>query len=236
MPAFQQDDRYGLMAFWADIPPENLFDFQKWHNCEHMPERVSIPGFKRGCRYRAWDERPHFLMFYETETADVLGSEAYLSALNAPTEWTKRALQHFRNPVRNIYRLIGSAGEEGAFVAPYIASLRFNANESIEAALSVERLQFVSHIGGVSRVRLYRVEEAVSGIVTSERKIYGGSPGAQRYLVLVECVSSPDDMQDMEKRIADSLFPPETPQAENQFFGEYWLEMTYEKKQERPGR
>ncbi|MGF1622424.1 MAG: hypothetical protein ACFCUR_17670 [Rhodomicrobiaceae bacterium] len=229
MSGLQQDASRGLMAFWADIPEDNLLDFQKWHNCEHMPERVSIPGFNRGCRYRGWDGRSHFLMFYETATADVLGSEAYLSALNAPTPWTRRALQYFRNPVRNIYELIGGAGQEGALVAPYIASLRFNVDESIEAA-SAERLRAISEMDGVARARLYRVEEAVSGIMTSERKIYGGGPGAQRYLALVECAASPDDMQDLEKLAADRLFPSDAPQAENLFFGDYWLEMTYEKR------
>jgi len=35
----------GMMAFWTDVDDENLLEVQKWHNCEHMTERVSIPGF-----------------------------------------------------------------------------------------------------------------------------------------------------------------------------------------------
>ena len=38
-------DSTGLMAFWADIEPTQLNRYQQWHNCEHIPERVSIPDF-----------------------------------------------------------------------------------------------------------------------------------------------------------------------------------------------
>ena len=45
----------GLMAFWADIDPDYEMRFLEWHNCEHMPERVSVPGFCEGRRYRGID-------------------------------------------------------------------------------------------------------------------------------------------------------------------------------------
>ena len=65
----------GLMAFWSDIDPDYVLQYQQWHNCEHIPERVTSPGFRRGCRYRAMDNRPHFLMFYETDTPNALATE-----------------------------------------------------------------------------------------------------------------------------------------------------------------
>jgi hypothetical protein len=42
----------GLMVFWADIDADYLPRFQEWHNTEHIPERISIPGFNVGRRYR----------------------------------------------------------------------------------------------------------------------------------------------------------------------------------------
>ena len=45
----------GLMAFWADIDTDYEMRFLEWHNCEHMPERVSVPGFCEGRRYRGID-------------------------------------------------------------------------------------------------------------------------------------------------------------------------------------
>jgi hypothetical protein len=45
-PAFVNSQ--GLLAFWADIDSDYVLRFQQWHNCEHMPERLSIPGFLGG--------------------------------------------------------------------------------------------------------------------------------------------------------------------------------------------
>ena len=45
-------DATGLMAFWSDIDDDYVLRYQEWHNCEHVPERVAIPGFLRGRRYR----------------------------------------------------------------------------------------------------------------------------------------------------------------------------------------
>jgi hypothetical protein len=38
----------GLMAFWASFERQDLARYVEWHNCEHMAERVSIPGFQTG--------------------------------------------------------------------------------------------------------------------------------------------------------------------------------------------
>jgi len=65
-------DAKGMMAFWTDIDDENLLEVQKWNNCEHMTERVSIPGFTVGRRYRGVDDAPTFFISYETRNTDVL--------------------------------------------------------------------------------------------------------------------------------------------------------------------
>ena len=81
----------GLMAFWTDIEDENILDVQKWHNCEHVTERITIPGFLVGRRYRGVEGHT-YLMYYETTDTRVLNSEAYLTALNNSTPWTKKSL------------------------------------------------------------------------------------------------------------------------------------------------
>ncbi len=48
----------GLMGFWADIDEDYVLRFQEWHNYEHIPERVGIPGFNAGRRYRGWTAHP----------------------------------------------------------------------------------------------------------------------------------------------------------------------------------
>jgi hypothetical protein len=172
----------GLMAFWARIEESYLDRFRQWHNSEHMPERVSIPGFLAGQRYLGHGSNNFFLMMYETREPAVLGGPDYLARLNAPTAWTRESLPHFREPARNIYRRTSVQGKTDLFAAPCMVSLRFNA-DAVDAGL----LAGVAAQAGVARTRLFEIDSAISGIQTSERKIYGGGPGEQRHLLLVEC-------------------------------------------------
>lgn len=206
----------GLMAFWADIDADYLQRYQEWHNCEHIPERVSIPGFREGRRYRLRGREGAFLMMYETEAPETLSSDAYLAALNAPTVWTREALTHFRDPVRNIYRLQDSSGAPGPFAAPWIASLRFNAAELPERWFSGLRAA-----PDVTRLRLYSVDEDISNIMTSERSVYGGGPGEQQYLLLVE-TATPE--------AAKAAFTDLPDSCTDAFTDEGWLEISHEWK------
>lgn len=183
----------GLMAFYADIEGEHVEDFRRWHNCEHMEERVALPGFLHGRRYRGYEGAPDFLMTYETETPAVLASEPYHAALNDPTPWTREALGWFRTPARAIYGLVAETGSEHWRPTPYLFTARFNVLEAVED-------DFVNGIGprlagdpvdgkAVTRGRLWRVDEPISGMMTSERRIYGGGPGDQKYLMTIEIVA-----------------------------------------------
>ncbi|MBC8239757.1 MAG: hypothetical protein ISR50_02470 [Alphaproteobacteria bacterium] len=200
------------MAFWADIDHDYTLRFQEWHNCEHIPERISIPGFNVGRRYRGIAGAPKFLMFYETDTAAVFASEAYMARLNDPTPWTQESLPHFGNPSRNIYSLEAAAGSVAPIEAPYVHTFRFNLAEGADIFAWLAKL---ADRDDVYRARLYAVDEDISNIMTSERQIYGGGPGAQKYLVLLETT--------LQCRTLDELAMP--PGAKNMFADSFRLEI-----------
>ena len=182
-------DATGLMGFWSDIDADYVTEFRRWHNCEHMAERVGIPGFLAGRRYCGNGDAAMFLMYYEAETPGVLGGEAYHAALNSPTPWTREALKHFRNPSRNIYRLIASEGAPPARATPYLATMRFNLSGNDDAIIADYRASVLPGLAShadIARARLWEIDAAISGMDTSERRIYGGGPGQQRYLLFVE--------------------------------------------------
>ena len=186
-----RDEPAGLMAFWADIDRDYESRFLEWHNCEHMPERVSVPGFREGRRYRALGEAPRYLMMYFTDGAHVLESDAYIERLNDPTPWTRESLGHFRNPSRNVYALLADHGRTSLRESPYLISSRFDvappAEDRLRPALRDRLLPGWTALHEVGRVRLYGIDAAVSGIETAERGIYEGGPGSQRFLLLVDC-------------------------------------------------
>lgn len=188
----------GLMAFWADIDVEYETRFLEWHNCEHMPERVSVPGFREGRRYRDLGGSPRFLMMYFTENAGVLGSDGYMARLDDPTPWTRESLGHFRNPSRNIYAVLADHGRTSLRESPYLITVRFDmapAEEArIRSSVAGALVPGLAALSDVGRVRLYGIDALVSGIETAERKIYEGGPGSQCYLLLAEC-ARPEAME-----------------------------------------
>jgi len=198
------------MAFWATLERQDLHRYVEWYNCEHMAERGLIPGFQTGRRYVVEGENGRFLQFYETETSSVLGSKPYLDALNNTTPWTKEALTWFRDSVRNIYELIGSCGKLGMFTAPYLAALRFNLEDGQDGNLlqiyTSKWLSALCEMPHVLRARLYRVDEEISKIMTSERKIYSGGPGGQRYLAFVEISNPFDQVGDPIAKASEQVF------------------------------
>jgi hypothetical protein len=67
-------------------------DYESWHTHEHMIERVAIPGFLRGLRYRSLTDAPRVCTIYHVASLSTLTSPAYLERLNNPTPWTSRSV------------------------------------------------------------------------------------------------------------------------------------------------
>lgn len=227
-----QDYGTGLMAFWSDIDDAYVLRYQQWHNCEHVPERVSTPGFRRGRRYRCTSGAAHFLMMYETDSPAVLASPAYMAKLNSPTDWTREALTHFRNPNRGIYSIAAQAGAEGAFCATWLTALRFTLTGAADAAAAADWLAVMAGRPGIGRVQLWRADVATSGIVTSERAIYGGSGPGDHLLLLIEA-DRPHDMQGDVLALGDAAVPALAARRDAAL-GRYWLEL-YHHSQQRTG-
>jgi hypothetical protein len=188
-----EEPKKGLLAIWSDVDPGYRVEFQKWHNCEHLRERVVIPGFSVGRRYQGIGEAPDFLMCYETDDSKVLASKPYLQAVNNPSSWTKEVIAHSKNIVRGIYRLVSWVGEKPMTEAPYLVVLKFNIalgkEEEVLRWCRKEQLPRISAIQGIHRGRLYRIDGEISHIRTEEQKLHGGGPGQQKLLALYEVAS-----------------------------------------------
>jgi hypothetical protein len=189
------DEPKGLLAIWANIDTDYELEFVEWHNCQHMEERVTIPGFHVGHRYRARGDERGFFMVYETDTADVMKSEPYLHSQNNPTPWTRESIGHFRDTLRTIYSVVAAAGDQPATDAPYVLLVRSNPPDRPDGAQEVirwyqeEHLPRLCAVEGALRARLYRADRGISNIVTAERKVHGASSGEQEFLALYELAS-----------------------------------------------
>lgn len=103
----------GALVNWGGVVAEQEDDYNAWHSLEHMPERLSVPGFRRGRRAIGVDGTPDdqkYFMMYEAVSADVFVSEPYLARLNDPTPWTRRILSAYVAPSRTVCRVRESIG------------------------------------------------------------------------------------------------------------------------------
>jgi hypothetical protein len=103
----------GALVNWGGVVAEQEDDYNMWHSREHMPERLAVPGFRRGRRGVAVDgtaEALKYFMMYEAVDADIFVSAPYLARLNDPTPWTRRILSAYIAPSRTICRVIASKG------------------------------------------------------------------------------------------------------------------------------
>jgi hypothetical protein len=123
-----------VVAIWNGIALEARAQFYDWHTNEHMPERVGIPGFRRGRRYIASDAAtaPEFFTLYEADTMQVLQGSDYANRLNNPTPGTRATTAQFRDTARALSRVIIS---HGPGMGGLLLTIRFDCDEQHLPAL-----------------------------------------------------------------------------------------------------
>jgi hypothetical protein len=181
-----------VLGLWIDVDPPREKDFNEWYTAEHLKERVDVPGFIRGRRWEAVRGAPKYFTSYETEGAEVLRRDVYITLLNNPTSGTSTMLPHVRNGIRTAYRVVAMAGETDGVG---VVTLRFDAEAGAEndvlqryATLVMPELMALSQ---VSSVVFCEAEPTATGILTTERKIGGASTPGARFFCMIELGAPP---------------------------------------------
>lgn len=173
-----------VVAIWNDITPEGCENFIEWHNRQHIPERVDIPGFLRGRRYIASQGEPEYFTLYEALDQGVLVGEEYLRRLNSPTDWTREATKEFRNTVRGVCSITKSVGLGSG---GHILTARFDVpaerRDAAEELIS-GLLDPIAASPGVNGVHLCIADPQASGIETAERR--GREVDQPNWIVMIE--------------------------------------------------
>jgi len=161
---------------WWDIAPAQKAEFEHWHSHEHFPERLSIPGFRRGTRWASADGGDGYFVIYELEAYDTLTSPEYLARLNDPTPWSQKMMPHHRNMVRSQCRVMDSCG---AGISSFALTLRFSNDNQVRAAL--RELPDRRGIAGAHLLHTQTPQAAQ----TTEQKIRGGDAVAEWIALVV---------------------------------------------------
>jgi hypothetical protein len=178
-----------LIAIWNDIVDAARADFIEWHNREHIFDRLSIPGFLSGYRYKAVSGAPEYFTLYEVESIGLATGPEYLSRLNDPTAWTKRTLQSYRNLSRSLCEVVYSRGwGRGG----YLNSLRFDARpgmaEVLRRHLAETALPPLYEMAGVTGLHLGIADRDASSIQSEEKKDHPVE--IPSWIVIVEATSA----------------------------------------------
>jgi len=162
-----------FLAIWHDIEDGAHDEYIEWHTREHMPERLSIPGFRTGKRLHApAAARYVFGTIYAGETVETFRSPAYLERLNNPTRWTAAVAPSFRNFLRVACERIASAGHgDGGSMATFRFDL---AGDEAEAKLLTGGqvlAEKILAVRGVSCVHIGLSRNEVSSVRTRETEL-----------------------------------------------------------------
>jgi hypothetical protein len=163
-----------LLSF--DVVPHAIPEHDDWHTHEHLPERLSIPGFVRGTRWVALRGQPRYFVMYEVAQLATLTSSAYLERLNNPSPWTSKMMTFYRGMTRGFCTMAGSygvgIGQAGLLV-------RFKPATGSEASLRKwllhEALPSLPSRAGLGSVHL--LEGALTPQMTKEQGIRGADAG-----------------------------------------------------------
>jgi hypothetical protein len=156
------------VGIWNGVAEEGWAFNYLWHLTEHMPERVGIPGFNRGRRFRAADSATHPALFtlYEADTLQVLQGQDYTNRLNQPTPWTREAGKHARDTSRGLARVVTS---HGPGVGGMMLTIRFDAPATAQAAVAA-LVREAAEAPRVCGAHLCIADPAASGVVTEEKR------------------------------------------------------------------
>ncbi len=190
------------VAMWWTIAPEQRVEFGDWHSHEHFPERMSIPGFRRGSRWASTTEAGGFFVLYELDQYDVLISKAYLDRLNAPTPWSIRMMPHHLGMVRSQCRIVAS---HGGGVAASLATIRLSPEPGRERELQdrlAGALGSLTQLPGLTGAHLLLTDTPRTSGPTTEQQIRGKDAAADWVVLL-----SGYDADMVERTLADQFSP-----------------------------
>lgn len=163
-----------LLSF--DVVEDAIAEHDEWHTHEHLPERLSIPGFVRGTRWVSSSGKPRYFVMYEVDQLATLQSRAYVDRLDNPSPWTSMMMSNYRGMTRGSCKVSGSVGMGMGKVG---LSIRFKPEAGTEASLRAwlldDALPRLPSRRGLGSAHLF--ERALTPEMTSEQRIRGADAG-----------------------------------------------------------
>lgn len=162
----------GAMLLLFDVADDAADEHDDWHTHEHMPERLAIPGFLRGTRWRRDSSGPRYCVLYEVEDLVVLDSPAYRARLDHPTPWTAKMMTRYVGMRRTLCETTAAEGD-GIGAACLVVTFAPAEGRSVELhrRLAADIVPGLAGRRGLAACRL--LSNALPATMTREQAIRG---------------------------------------------------------------
>ena len=162
-----------LLSF--DVVEDAIVEHDRWHTEEHLPERLSIPGFRRGTRWIAASGRPRYFVMYEVADLETLESRPYRERLDNPSAWTSRIMPQYRGMTRGLCNVAASAGAGLGGAAILVRFTLGTAENAFRAWIADDALPRLAARAGFGSAHAF--ERSATPHMTAEQRIRGADAG-----------------------------------------------------------
>jgi hypothetical protein len=174
-----------LLINWSNVLPEHRQRYFAWHDREHMPGRLALPGFVRGRRLWAKGADRDVLKLYEVNDLDVLTGPAYTAKTANPTLSYREVGRQITEAVRALARVGFS---QGTALGGWMMTIRSPAADGggLYSAHMLRLLEQVADLDGVVGVHACISDLGASSVVTADR--IGRATEVPGWAILVEAI------------------------------------------------
>jgi hypothetical protein len=163
----------GLLFVYSEPGPVPEAEFTDWYDNEHVPARLSVPGFSDVRRFQAADgEVPSWLATYDLAPGTLASPEYKALAENASAR-EKSIMSSLGILDRRVYELLSTAGAAWAPGAPdpggpppALLAVGLSVPPAVEADLAAwyadEHIPMLLAVPGWGRIRRYRLTEGTA--------------------------------------------------------------------------
>lgn len=164
----------GAIVMWHDVRAGRAAEHDDWHSHEHIPERIGIPGFRRGRRCRGGTG---WFILYEVDSLAVLTSSAYLERLNNPSVWSTTVIPTIIDMNRTLARVEQS---HGAGVGGFVLTIRS------ESDVLGDTVSHLPKRKGITGAHVLRGDIDASGVRTREKSLRDQPDGFADWVTVIE--------------------------------------------------
>lgn len=155
----------GMLFSQMEPPAGWEAEFHEWYDDEHIPARMSIPGFVSASRYEIVDGEPRWLAIYHLDDMGALELPEYRLLKTDPSPRTKKILDNVHGFTRFTCVQTSDSGDNGdhSFAAVVAFAVPDEDVEQFDDWYETEHSPMLLKADGWLRVRRYRVLSGAGG-------------------------------------------------------------------------